>query len=174
MNDEELNDDMAEILPQYDSEAEPIHWLSEEVKDVFGCEFPNIDQFQKHRAFIGIPREIISDIIHKGNSMKLVATPFTCGKEMADAFDRDMQMMHWDVNEIIDCFAGIFISKNVKITADDLADFSAHLDEVLPKLVEPFWGFYQQDELPDGFGQIITVATKKRKNEPLHDTDLPF
>lgn len=167
------DDSMDEIdLTPYKSE--PAKWLSEEVKEVFGCEIPNIDLFQKKRAFIGIPREIISDIIHKDNSIKLVATPFTCGKEMAEAFDRNMQMIKCDVNEIIDCFAGIFIGKNVKITMADITNFAAYLDEAFPKGVEPFWGFYQQDELPGGFGQIITVATKKRKNEPLHDTDLPF
>lgn len=98
--------------------------------------------------------------------MKLVAAPFTCGKGMADAFDRNMQMIRWDVNEIIDCFAGIFIGRNVKITTADITNFAAYLGEALPKRVEPFWGFYQQDELPEGFGQIITVATKNREKEP--------
>lgn len=159
MNDDNSIDWMD--IPPYI--PEPVKWLSEEVKDVFGYEFPNIDHFQKHRAFIGIPRDIISEIIHKGNSMKLISAPFTDGKEMAKAFDMTLQMIHCDANEIIDCFAGIFIGKNIKITAADITEFSAHLDKVLPKRVEPFWGFYQQDESPEGFGLVITVATKKRE-----------
>lgn len=150
-------------LPPY--HQEPVKWLSEEVREVLGCEFPDIDHFQKHHAFVGIPREIISEIIHKGNSMRLIAAPFTSGKGMSDAFDRNMRMIHWDVNEIIDCFAGIFIGKNIKITTADIKNFAAYLDEALPKRVEPFWGFYQQDELPDGFGQIITVTTKKQEKK---------
>lgn len=172
MNDEELNDDMTEILPQYDSEAEPIHWLSEEVKDVFGCDFPNIDQFQKHRAIIGIPRKVISDIIQKRNSMRLIAAPFCDGKDMGSAFDMNLRMIHWDVTEIIDCFSGIFIGKDVKITPEDFANFESHMDEMLPEHVEPFWGFYICDDMPEHFAQVITVATKKR--EPVQDTPLPF
>lgn len=168
------NDNPMDEIDLQTYQPEPVKWLSEEVREVFGCEFPNIDLFQKQHAFIGIPREIISEIIHKGNSMRLVATPFTCGKDMTKAFDINLRKIKWDVNEIIDCFAGIFIGGNVKITKADITNFAAYFDEALPKRVEPFWGFYQQEELPDGFGQIITIATKKRKNEPLHDTDFPF
>lgn len=163
-----------ENLPEFEPSDFSTKYLSEEVKEVFGCEFPGIDLFQTARPVIGIPREIISDIIHKGNSIRLIAMPFADGRGMADAFDANLEMIHWDVEDIIDCFAGIFIGKNINITATDIAEFSAHLDEVLPKHVEPFWGFYKQDELPESLGQVIIVATKKRENEPLHNTNLPF
>lgn len=147
-------------LPPY--QPETVKWLSEEVREVCGCDFPNIDHFQKHRAIIGISRDIISEIIHKGNSMRLIATPFADGKGMTDAFNLNLKMIHWDVKEIIDCFAGIFIGKNVKITSADFADFTANLDKALPMGVEPFWGFYICNDMPDDFAQIITVATKKQ------------
>lgn len=168
LHDMEDDKDFAENfenLSEFDPSEFSTKYLSEEVKEVFGCEFPSIDIFQTKRPIIGIPRKVISDIIHKGNSMRLIATPFAYGRGMADAFDSNLEMIHWDVEDIIDCFAGIFIGKNINITAIDIAEFSAHLDEVLPKHVEPFWGFYTQEELPEGLGQVITVATKKREKK---------
>lgn len=172
MNTDELKDGLTEFLPNDSYELEPVKWLSEEVREVFDCDFPNIDHFQKHRPIIGIPKEIISEIIHKGNSMRLIAYPFCEGSDMGEAFDRNLVMIHWDANEIIDCFSGIFIGKDVKITSADFNNFQSHMEEVLPERVDPFWGLYICRDLPDNFGQVITVATKKR--EPLQDQPLPF
>lgn len=146
-------------------QPEPVKWLSEEMTEFFGCEFPDINLFQTERPIIGIPRKIISDIIHKCNSMRVIATPFADGRGMADAFDRNLEIIHWNVNEIIDCFSGIFIGKDVKITSADFDIFQLHMDEVLPKRVQPFWGLYICLDLPDNFGQVITVATKNEKKK---------
>lgn len=135
------------------------------MREVLGCELPEIDQFQKHRAIIGIPRKIISDIIHEGNSIRLSAEAFRDGAGMSAAFDMTLQMIRWDVNVMTGCFAGIFIGRNVKITRAELAAFTAHLDEALPKRTEPFWGFYISNDLPDSHGQIITVATSRHPSE---------
>lgn len=70
---------------------------------------------------------------------------------------------------MIDCFTGIFIGRNVKITRADFAVFTAHLDEALPKRIEPFWGLYISNDLPDSHGQIITVATKQPPGEASHN-----
>lgn len=159
------NDNPMDEIEFQSYQPKPVKYLSEEVKEVFGCKIPNIDLFQNDHAIIGIPRDIISEIIHKGNPMRLMSSPFTNGNDIADAFERTVRMIDCDMNEIIDYFVGIFLNKNVKVLPEDLLNFEKRLDDTLGKYLDPIWGIYRQDELPEGFGQVITVVTKKREKK---------
>ncbi len=147
--------------------------LSNEVLEVFGVDFPNIDLFQTARAVIGIPREIISKIIHKGNHMRLFGDSFLKGDDIPRSFDMTLQLLQIDINDMVDCVVGIFIGNGFQLNASDLEPFVKHFKEALSEHVNPVWGFYVMDDKGADFAQVITLATK-RTREPLEDIILPF
>lgn len=156
-----------------DCDAPNVRPLSDEVIEVFGDDIPRIDLFQTAHGIIAIPREIMSEIIYKGNPMRLFGVHFSDGKQISSAFDETLEHLQIYKEEIIDCVVGIFIGKGFKISATfDIAPFIKHLETVFPANVEPIWGFYIMEDKTADFAQVITVATKKR--EPLQDTPFPF
>lgn len=168
MEDYELFD--LEDFQDYDMpEVRP---LSDEVIEVFGDDIPSIDLFQTAHGIIAIPREIISEIIHKGNPMRLFGAHFSNGKQISSTFDETLEHLQIGKEEIIDCFVGIFIGKGFEISISDIEPFVEHLEKALLEHVEPIWGFYIMDDKDADFAKIITVATRKR--EPVVDTPLPF
>lgn len=132
--------------------------LSEEVFDVFGVEFPHIDHFQSARAVIGIPQDAITEIIRKGNSMKLVGSTFLNGEGIASSFDMTLQMLPTGIDEIVDCIIGIFLGKNVTVNHSQIESFISHLTK-LPQCINPKWGLYIDEALEPAQAQIITVVT---------------
>lgn len=158
-------------IPFYEESEERM--LSDEVLEVFGVDFPNIDHFQTARGIIKIPREIISEIIHKGNHMRLVGDSFSKGNYIPRAFDMTLQFLQIDINDIVDCVVGIFVGNGFQLNASDLVPFVKHLEEALPEHVHPVWGFYVMDDKGADFARVITLATK-RTRKPLCDIVLPF
>lgn len=146
-------------LPPY--RPEPVKCLSEEVKEVFGCELLDIDRFQTSRAIIGIPHEYISEIIRKGNAMKLIGISPKDHSGLAEAFMGSFQALRQTFEETIDCFTAVFAGKNVEIEACDIKEYSECVAS-LPEHINALWGFYIVDDLPSDFIQVITVLTKKR------------
>ena len=125
---------------------------------MFGVDFPHIDHFQTARSVIGIPHEAISEIISKGNGMKLVGATFLDGEGMASSFDMTLQMLPMGVDEIVDCIVGIFLGKNVTVDHSQIESFISHLTR-LPQCVNPIWGLYIDETLEPTQAQVITVAT---------------
>lgn len=148
--------------------------LSNEVLEVFGVDFPNIDHFQTARGIVKIPRKIISEIIHKGNHMRLVGANFSKGDYIPRAFDMTLQSLQIDINDIVNCVVGIFGGNGFQLNASDLEPFVKHLKEALPEHVNPVWGLYAMDDKGADFAQVITLATKRKRDKPLCDTNLPF
>ena len=146
--------------------------LSDEIRKAFGVDFPNIDHFQTARSVIEIPEEIISKIIRKGNSMKLVGSTFFKGEGIASSFDMTffkgegiassfdmtLRMLPMGVDEITDCIVGIFLGKNVTVTHSEIESFISHLTK-LPLCVNTIWGLYIDETLEPAQAQVITVAT---------------
>ncbi len=146
-------------LPPY--QPEPVKCLSEELKEVFGCELPDIDRFQTSRAIIGIPRQYISEIIRKGNAMKLIGIPTRDHGGLAEAFMRSFRALRQTPKETIDCFTAVFAGKNIEIEACDIKEYSECVAS-LPEHINALWGFYIVDDMPSDFIQVITVLTTKR------------
>lgn len=132
--------------------------LSDEIRKAFGVDFPNINHFQTARSVIEIPEEIISKIIRKGKSMKLVGSTFLKGEGIASSFDMTLKMLPMGVDEIVDCIVGIFLGKNVTVDHSQIESFISHLTK-LPQCVNPIWGLYIDETLEPTQAQVITVAT---------------
>lgn len=136
--------------------------LSDEIREGFGVDFPNIDHFQTAKSVIGIPQDVITEIIRKGNSIKLVGSTFLDGEGIASSFDMTLQMLPMGVDEIVDCIVGIFVGRNVEVKSSAIEAFINRLNQ-LPQHVEPVWGFYIDECLEPDHAEVITVATTKER-----------
>lgn len=171
MRDDEIID-TSDIRNYEETVVKP---LSKEVLEVFGVDFPNIDHFQTARGIINIPRKIISEIIHKGNHMRLVGANFSEPSHIPHAFDMTLQMLQIDINDMVDCIVGIFVGNGFKLNISELEPFVKHIETALPEHVEPIWGIYIMDDMDADFAQVITLATKRNTgNDASCDTTLPY
>lgn len=162
MDDDKNFIDNCEGIPELnpsDYPIKPTKYLSEQVREVFGREFPNIDLFQTTRSIIEIPTRIISEIIHKGNNMRL--TDSVISKEnIVVAFKQSLMNTDWDISEIIDCVVGIFLDNDSKFRLTEIEMLEAYF-KTLPRHIDPFWGIYIDNNLPPESTRVITIATNR-------------
>lgn len=80
--------------------------------------FPNTDHFHTARDIIKIPREIISEIIHKGNHMQLVGANFSKSNYIPRAFYMTLLFLQIDIDIVKTSFRGL--PEGVVISSDYL------------------------------------------------------